>query len=394
MTAKLPPMRFTGATVLRDGEMSQRSVALMGGRITKGPLPEIDLSGYLILPGIIDLHGDAFERHIAPRPSAPFPIETGLRAADQDAASNGVTTAWLAQCWSWEGGLRGPDFAEKLVSAVSGYKKRALIDLRVQIRCETHMTHTEDRLKAMIRRHGLDYVVFNNHLPEAVEMGETAPHKLAFWAEREKRTVNEFQEILDTAAEQVHSVPRFICNLAEAFDMLGVQYGSHDDPDGQTREEYRMFGARVCEFPTSTGAAAVAKTHGDPVIMGAPNVVRGGSQAGNVSAMQLIKSGKCDVLVSDYHYPSLMNAAFALVDQGVLDLPAAWAMISSNAAEVLGLFDRGEIAYGKRADLVILNEETREVEATISAGRLSYMSGAIAPRLLGVSDQIQRIAAE
>lgn len=394
MTTKLPPMRFTGATVLRDGAMCERSVAIMDGRITKGPLPEVDLSGYYILPGIIDMHGDAFERHIAPRPSAPFPIETGLYATAQDAAGNGVTTAWLAQCWSWEGGLRGPDFAEKIVSSLGEIRKQLAVDLRVQIRCETHMTDTADRLLALVRRHGLDYVVFNNHLPEAFDMGVRAPHKLALWAERERRTIAEFLKILDAKKSQGQSVPRFLCKLAEAFDTLDVLYGSHDDPDGQTREEFRMFGARVCEFPTSYSAASVAKAHCDPVVMGAPNIVRGGSQAGNISALSLIKDSLCDVLVSDYHYPSLKNAAFSLVDQGILDLPRAWALISSNPAEVMGLHNRGEIAFGKRADLVILNAKTRTVEATISNGRLSYMSGEIAPRLFSAERYPQRIAAE
>ena len=73
-------LRLKGATVLRDGEMQKRSLVIQQGRISKGPLPEVDLTGYLLLPGIIDMHGDAFERHIAPRPSAPFPLETGLRA--------------------------------------------------------------------------------------------------------------------------------------------------------------------------------------------------------------------------------------------------------------------------------------------------------------------------
>ena len=101
-------LRFTGASVLRDGEMQDRSLVIQNGYISKGPLPEVNLAGYYLLPGIVDLHGDAFERHIAPRPSAPFPMETGLRATDRDAAANGVTTAYLAQSWSWEGGPRGP----------------------------------------------------------------------------------------------------------------------------------------------------------------------------------------------------------------------------------------------------------------------------------------------
>ena len=118
----LPPLRLTGATVLRDGELQDRSVVIEQGRISKGPKLAVDLSGYYVLPGIIDLHGDAFERHIAPRPSAPFPIETGLRSTDREAAANGVTTAWLAQSWSWEGGMRSPNFAEKVLAALHSYR--------------------------------------------------------------------------------------------------------------------------------------------------------------------------------------------------------------------------------------------------------------------------------
>ena len=106
MISHLSPLRLTGATVLRDGSLQQRSVAIANGLISKGPFPAVDLTGYLILPGIIDLHGDAFERHMAPRTGVHFPMETALRATDADAAASGVTTAWLAQGWSWEGSCR------------------------------------------------------------------------------------------------------------------------------------------------------------------------------------------------------------------------------------------------------------------------------------------------
>lgn len=383
MSMMLPPLRFSGACVLRDGRMQTKSLVVKNGRITKGPLPEVDLSGYLILPGIIDMHGDAFERHIAPRPSAPFPIMSGLRATDRDAASNGVTTAWLAQSWGWEGGMRGPDFAEQVFAAVADYRPDALVDLRVQVRCETHMIDTRDRLIAAIETHGIDYVVFNNHLPEGLQMAYSAPHKLAEWASREKRSPEEFLAIIKAAADRECDVPRHLCQLAEAFDRLGVSYGSHDDPDGETRETYRLIGARIAEFPTHPSAAAVAKACNDPVVMGAPNVVRGGSQSGNVSASHLIARNMCDALVSDYHYPSLPAAAWTLVDSGLKSLPEAWAMISSIPAEIMGLSDRGVLDKGKRADFVVVNETTREVEATISKGRIAYLAGEAANRFLG-----------
>jgi alpha-D-ribose 1-methylphosphonate 5-triphosphate diphosphatase len=117
--------------------------------------------------------------------------------------------------------------------------------------------------------------------------------------------------------------------------------------------------------------------------MGAPNVVRGGSQSGNIAATDLIRRGLCDALVSDYYYPALSRAAFRLVDDGLADLPAAWAMISTRPAEILHMADRGVIAYGKRADLCVVNEETRRIEATLVAGRLTHLTGEAARRFLG-----------
>lgn len=393
MPSPLPPLRLTGATVLRDGELQDRTVAIAEGRIGAGPFPAIDLSGYYILPGIIDLHGDAFERHSAPRPSAPFPWETGLRATDRDAAANGVTTAWLAQSWSWEGGQRGPDAAEAFLAAHAAYRPEALTDLRVQIRYETHEHDTADRLLDSVRRHGIDYIVFNNHLDEALDMAARAPHDFAGWAARNRMDPDSFRARITAARDRGREVPRRLCKLAEAFDALGVLYGSHDDPDGETREMYSMIGARICEFPTSFHSASVARAVGDPVLMGAPNIVRGGSQAGNISAASLIRAGKCDALVSDYYYPALAQAAFRLADDGLVPLPDAWRMISETPARILRLPDRGVLARGKRADLTIIHKDSRRIEATICGGRISHLSGEAAHRFLAALGRMH-LAAE
>ncbi|WP_095588980.1 alpha-D-ribose 1-methylphosphonate 5-triphosphate diphosphatase [Actibacterium ureilyticum] len=381
MCPTLPPLRFTGAQILRDGEMQQRSLAIRDGRITKGPLPEVDLSGYLILPGIIDLHGDAFERHMAPRPTAPFDFMTGLAGTDRDAAANGITTAWLAQSWSWEGGHRGPDHAEKLLAALSLYRPQALTDLRIQIRCETHLVDSGDRLLAAIRTHGVDYVVFNNHLDDVLDHADTASPALYHWAKGAGRSIEEHIAAARAAKARQPEVPRHLCRLADAFDRLGVIYGSHDDPDGETRERYSMIGARIAEFPTARKAAAAAKAMNDPVLMGAPNLVRGRSQSGNVAAEDLVRQGLCDALVSDYYYPALTRAVWHLVDKGIAPLPRAWAMISETPAQILRLPDRGRLDIGKRADLTVINAETRLVEMTIADGRLAYLAGAAAQRM-------------
>ncbi|WP_306111893.1 MULTISPECIES: alpha-D-ribose 1-methylphosphonate 5-triphosphate diphosphatase [unclassified Roseovarius] len=392
MAPKPCDMRLTGARVLRDGELQRRSVVVRQGVIGKGPLPEVDLSGYLVLPGIIDLHGDAFERHIAPRPSAPFPLLDGLAATDRDAASNGITTAWLAQSWSWEGGHRAPDQAEALAQALAAYRPRMQTDLRLQIRCETHLTDSAERLLTLIDTHDIDYVVFNNHLDDALDAAQTRPATLARWAEEARRSPQQHLAALRAAKKNATYVPRFLCRLAEGFDRRGVLYGSHDDPDAETRETYSMIGAKICEFPVTRAAARLATAVGDPVLMGAPNVVRGGSQAGNAAAEDLIEAGHCDALVSDYHYPSLARAAFALVDKGLRTLPSAWALISSTPAHIMRLPDRGEIDYGRRADLVVVNEATRQIEATLCAGRITHLAGEAATRFFGAGTELAMAA--
>ncbi|WP_291833539.1 alpha-D-ribose 1-methylphosphonate 5-triphosphate diphosphatase [Limimaricola sp.] len=389
----MPALTLTGARVLNENGLVEAPVSLAEGHIVEGSFPAIDLDGYDVLPGIVDLHGDAFERHIAPRPSAPFPIISGLAATDRDAAVNGVTTAWIAQSWSWEGGMRGPDFAEALLEAHAACRGRLATDLRVQIRFETHAHDSADRLLAAVRRFGIDYVIFNNHLDEAIEMSETDPAAMAGWAGKSGKSAAELLAIVTEAKARAREVPRTLCRLADGFDVLGVRYGSHDDPDGETRETFAMLGARICEFPTAHQAASVACASGDPVLMGAPNVVRGGSQAGKIAAVGLIRAGKCDALVSDYHYPALALAAFRLADMGVMDLAAAWRLISAAPAQIMGLADRGRIAPGLRADLVVIDRATRAIEATIAGGRVSHLSGEAAARFMGAGAGL-RLAAE
>jgi alpha-D-ribose 1-methylphosphonate 5-triphosphate diphosphatase len=400
MAGHLPPLRLTGAQVLRDGEMQLRSVSLSDGLLVHAPFPEVDLSGFHILPGIIDLHGDGFEHHMAPRPTAPFPMPAGLASFDREAASHGLTTAYMAQGWSWEGGHRSPDHCEALLTALAAYRPQAMTDLRVQIRAETHLVSQTQRLIEVTRRHEVDYVIFNDHLEEGSQMLRSAPSSFQHWAGKLGKTAKDLASAIKQAQAVRGDVARSLCQLAAAFDQMGVTYGSHDDPDGETRERFRMLGANVAEFPLTRPAAAAAHAMFSPVIMGAPNVVRGKSQAGNASATDLIEAGFCDALVSDYHVPALPLAAWALVDRGILSLAKAWALISTNPAQILRKSDRGRLQPGLRADLVVVDAASRQIGATICGGRLTYLAGEAArrflaqPRLITAQSPADALAAE
>lgn len=380
---QIAPLRLTGATVLTPEGFTRGAVTVAQGRITETPAQEVDLTGYLLLPGIIDLHGDGFERHLTPRPSAPFDKARALASAAAELAANGVTTAWFAQSWSWEGGFRSGDATQALLAALKAARGDLLADIRVQIRLETHVVPEHDAVRAAVAQHEVDYIVFNNHLPEAVDLATSAPDKFASWAAQHRLTATEMMQIVRGAQAQEADVEPALAQLAATFRAGGVRMGSHDDPCAATRARFRAHGAMISEFPTTLVAAQAAREAGEPVLMGAPNVVRGGSQSGNIAAEDLVKLGLCDALVSDYYYPALAQAAFALADRGTCDLAQAWRMISTAPARIIELSDRGEIAQGQRADLVAINAQTRAVEMTISAGRVAHLAGELAARMVG-----------
>lgn len=389
----LPPLRFVGGEVLTEGRLSRQAIALAGGRIVADLLPAIDLTGYLVLPGIVDLHGGGFERLIAPRGVVAPPLSSALAAADREAAAHGVTTAYLAQGWSWEGGWRGPDHAIALLKALEAYRPAAITDLRVQLRAENHLVDEGSRLIDTVRRFGVRYVVFTDHLKDVLLAADLQPERIDAWARRAGLPRAGYLEAARAAWAKAPRVPRHLCVMADAFDDLGVRYGSHGDPDAETRERFAMIGARIAEFPRTRGAAFAAHATMCPVVMGAPGVLRGGGEADRAGARDLIAEGLCDALVSSDRIPALAMAAFTLADGRVLDLARAWAMISENPADILGLHDRGRLCPGMRADLVLVNAATRNIEATISGGRLSHLAGDLARRLIAQTRSLP-IAAE
>jgi len=257
----------------------------------------------------------------------------------------------------------------------SNYKHRSLVDMRFQLRYETHMVDTVDALLHTIHTYGVEYLVYNNHLNEASNAQSSAPLGFAGYAAEAGRSIKEHSAVLEEMLANSMKVDSSLKRLASALLPLGVRTGSHDDDTASKRQYFSEIAADICEFPTTLEAAEHARSLGNPILMGAPNVMRGGSQSGNVSAQELIEAGLCDALVSDYYYPALQGAAWALADRGVLPFEAAWALISTKPAAILQLEDRGTLRLGARADLVVMNAQTRRIEATISKGRIAVLSG-------------------
>jgi alpha-D-ribose 1-methylphosphonate 5-triphosphate diphosphatase len=373
----LPALRFTGAEVLLPDGFAREPLSLAAGCIAGSGGREIDLTGYRILPGIVDLHGDGFERHLAPRRGAVETPAVGLAALDAECGACGITTAMLAQFWSWEGGMRSPDFAQALADALAGAE--TLTDMRLQLRVETHMIETFAEMQAFVLRAGIGYVVWNDHLPHAQLAARKRPPRLTGQALKAGRAPEAHERMLHALHANGPAVLETLMGVAGAFKAHGVRMGSHDDHSAADREKFRALGAEICEFPETLAAAEAAKARGEPVIMGAPNVVRGGSHDGKVAADRLIEAGLVDALVSDYHYPSLARAAVRLSAR--YGWSAAWDLVAGSPARIMGWEDRGRIAEGSRADLVIMDAADR-IEGTIVAGSVSHLSGALAARML------------
>ncbi|MFK7870211.1 MAG: alpha-D-ribose 1-methylphosphonate 5-triphosphate diphosphatase [Roseobacter sp.] len=374
---------LTGASTLVDGCMCSAPVSVADGQVVSDRTGRsCDLTGYLVLPGIIDLHGDAFERHVAPRRGAMTQLAEGIHATETEVAANGVTTAVLAQFVSWEGGLRGLEFADQVFCAIRDTRAHLVTDLRPQLRLETHLIELFDEIPERLEAWGVDYVVFNDHLPHDRLAEGRRPPRLVGQALKAGRNPDVHFDYLLALHARSAEVPAALDALCKSLRVRGMQLGSHDDATSTDRATWMARGAQIAEFPETLEASSAARAQGASIVLGAPNLVRGASHKGNISARELVEQGLCDALASDYHYPSLRRAALLLADLGVLELAQSWELVSAGPAKALGLTDRGVLAPGKRADLVILHAETRRVAATMSGGRFSYMSGDIAERLL------------
>ncbi|WP_339762726.1 alpha-D-ribose 1-methylphosphonate 5-triphosphate diphosphatase [uncultured Sulfitobacter sp.] len=372
---------LTGGQILGEGGLDQRVLSIADGLVVDvRQQRSVDLSGYMILPGIVDVHGDGFERHLAPRRGAMKTLSEGLVAAEAELAANGITTAVLAQFVSWEGGLRGPEFAKQVFDAMRKTAPGLVTDLRGQLRFETHMLDLYDEIPLRMAEWGLSYIVFNDHLPHERLSEGRVPKRMVAQALKAGRNPDAHLKLMQELHANRDAVPAALDALCSTLAALGIQMGSHDDTTAQGRAAWRKRGVQVAEFPETLEAAEAAAEAGDLVVLGSPNVVRGGSHNGNVSAVDLIAMGVGAALASDYHYPSPRRAAFMLADSGVLPLQDAWRLVSAGPADVLGLADRGDLSLGKRADLVVLDAKTRRVAMTMSGGRVSYMSGDIAMR--------------
>jgi alpha-D-ribose 1-methylphosphonate 5-triphosphate diphosphatase len=378
-------MRIIGGQVLLPEGLADVDLMLEDGRIaaigdagSRGCV--FDARGLLVLPGIVDIHGDAFERQIQPRPGVDFPADIALADTELQLLSNGITTAFHGVTLSWEPGLRSLDSWRALLEALEA--RRWSCDMRVHLRWEAYNLDALETALADIGAHRVHLVAFNDHTPSILHKLED-PVAGAKYSDRAGMQLDAFRALADRIASRAGEVPASQARIAAAARAAGIPMASHDDATVPTRAAFREYGARICEFPMAEEVGQAARAAGDWVVMGSPNVVRGRSHLGWASAARLAEAGICSVLSSDYFYPAMLRAALILAGRGVLDLAQAWSLISANPARAAGLTDRGVISHEKRADLLILDADIPRVVATIAEGRPGFFTQSGAERLRG-----------
>jgi alpha-D-ribose 1-methylphosphonate 5-triphosphate diphosphatase len=373
---------LAGGRALVEGRLQAADVALAEGRIVPGAAGarRFDAAGLLVLPGIVDIHGDAHERQMQPRPGIGFPAGLAMRDTAAQLLACGVTTAFLGVTLSWEPGLRGIEAWRATLAAVEAARPEAGCDLRIHCRFEADNLDALEEVLDDIAAGRVQLLAYNDHTPAIVKRLDN-PQKLAAYASRAGVRAEEYSALAERAWARRPDVPAAQARLSDAARAAGIPMLSHDDASPEMRAAFRVLGATICEFPMSEAVAEAARGQGEHVVMGAPNVVRGGSHMGWSAAAPLAERGLVTVLASDYYYPAMLEAAFVMEARGAMDLAAAWALVSANPAAAAGLADRGRIAPGLRGDLVVVDPDRRAPVATFAGGRLAWLSPAGAARL-------------
>jgi alpha-D-ribose 1-methylphosphonate 5-triphosphate diphosphatase len=377
-------LRIQRGQVLIDGKFAEVAVDIGEGGLIAGLDSDqaaerrLDADGLLVLPGIVDVHGDAFERQIMPRPGVGFPVDVALLDSDRQVLANGITTVFHGVTCSWEPGLRGPENARAIIAALGHLRSRLGADTRFHLRHETFNLDMEDEVLAWLVNHKIDALAFNDHLT-ATTSAKNRGDEVRRMAERAGVSVAGFEALMSSVECRTPEVSASIERLAAAACAAGVPLLSHDDASPDQRRWYRSLGCRAAEFPKTLETAQEAAASGDDIILGAPNVVRGGSHLGWTNAAEMVQRGLCSILASDYYYPAPLLAAFRLAETGIAPLQRAWSLVSSAPAQSMRLMDRGAIALGQRADLILVdggNPSRPRVVATIVAGRPVHLTAA------------------
>jgi alpha-D-ribose 1-methylphosphonate 5-triphosphate diphosphatase len=347
--------------------------------IAPGDATVIDVTGKTIIPGMIDLHCDAIEKEIEPRPGTLFPMPFGIAQIDRRNAMAGITTPFHAISFAHEElGVRNNEIAADLVRSIHDYQPYALVDNHVHCRYEITDPTGLSVLLQLLAENSIHLVSLMDHTPGQGQFKDLQAYQ-NYLSQTYKKTVAEAEAMAQKKLQSAEGAKSRIETLISKALYQNVQIASHDDDTPERVQTMANMGVRLSEFPINLATAKAAKALEMDTIFGAPNILRGKSQSGSIKAIEAVHHQVASCLCSDYAPGTLLTAAFRLTEISELSLPQAVALVTYNPAQASKLYSRGEIAVGKRADLlaVKLVNGLPQVSTTWVAGKVVYSCGFI-----------------
>lgn len=357
--APSPPTALINGRIVLPGTIQSAAVTVADGvivEISDGPRSGIavyDLQGDYLLPGLVEIHTDNLERHLQPRPGVRWPPASAMAAHDLELAGSGITTALNAVSLgdTAPSGARSSLVADSLTALASLRTHGGRAEHFLHLRCELTDPRCADLFEEVCEAAGIRLVSLMDHTPGQRQWRSIERFREHYRAKHGLSAEELDQLMAERQKAQATVVPANRARVVTGAQRRGLPLASHDDADSSHVAEGVGDGVSISEFPTTRAAAEAARSAGLAVVMGAPNVLRGGSHAGNVSATELLAAGFVDILSSDFYPAALLGAVFRVAEAG-WPLPAAVELASGRPAAALGLKDRGQIAPGLHADLV------------------------------------------
>jgi len=361
-----PTEEFTGGVRISNGEIVAVGPDVSAGRDDTS----VGADGQYLLPGLVDLHGDDIEGHLQPRSGTRMDAAMALGSADRENLAAGITTKYHAIAFEndpEEG--RTTELAAELTDAIESATS-LLADHRIHVRCEVTQQEAVDAAVRDIDRDAVDLVSVMSHIPGKGQFEDVDAFK-QYYATSDRHTVAEAEQFIEErTAISMDTIRSRIDRVVTRAREEGVVTASHDDEDPQEVERLHEAGVDISEYPITLETATRAYELGMTTVMGAPNLVSGGSQWGNLESAAAIEADVLDALCVDYHPQSLLAAPF--VDTGE-PLPTRVARVTKNPADAVGLHNRGRIEEGARADLVLVDtSETPTVSRAFVDGNPVY----------------------
>ncbi len=336
-----------GTLVVRDGRIAD----IGEGKTRAGE----DWNGDILMPGCIELHTDHLETHLQPRPKVRWNLDAALQAHDGQVATSGITTVFDALRVGLEGDT---EFGAADMSAMAGTiadaagADRLRAEHFIHLRCEVSVGDVVDHFDTFRDNGRVRLASLMDHAPGQRQFVSLDAYRIYYQGKKKLSDAEFAAYSARRIAESEANSARNRKLIAKRCQAAGIAMASHDDATAAHVGESIDLGIVLAEFPTTVEAAVLSRKAGLKVLMGAPNVVRGGSHSGNVSAIELLRAGALDILSSDYVPFSLVQAVFLLADQAEAPLAEAVRLVTANPAKAAGLDDRGRIEIGRRADLI------------------------------------------